>query len=237
MRKNDFNLIRSIRENYKKNHLSIIPVCEKSKDYQRITLLRNGASDCIEKPFRIEDFHVRVMLNLQLVEVLGELTEQSNRDFLTRLYNRKYFFEIGKKLYENFKRGSLKLTVAMMDIDFLKHINDTYGHLAGDRAIRHVADKLSDELRDSDIIARLGGEEFAAICTNVDPGEEKPLFDRLRASIHEKPLHVGKHTLNISISTGVTSRIGTCFDDMLHTADKLMYRAKTGGRNLVATDE
>jgi diguanylate cyclase (GGDEF)-like protein len=231
-----FSLIRTIRQTHKKNQLSIIPLCERSKDYQRVTLLRNGASDCIDKPFKIEEFHVRVMNNLQLVEVLMELTEHSRRDFLTRLYNRRYFFEIGAKLYENFRRGALKLTLAMIDIDHLKTINDTHGHLTGDTAIKTVAEMLSANLRATDVIARLGGEEFCVLCTDVKAGEAVNIFERIRRSVAEKPIPSERGEFHFSISTGVTEKIHESFEDMIHAADMLLYRAKENGRNLVVAN-
>ncbi len=234
--KSDFSLIRTIRQDYKKNQLSIIPLCERANDYQRVTLLRNGASDCIDKPFKIEEFHVRIMNNLQLVEVLRELTEHANRDFLTRLYNRRHFYEIGGKLYENARRGALKLTLAMIDIDHLKTVNDTYGHLTGDRAIKAVARVLSGNLRATDLIARLGGEEFCVLCTEVKEGESPAIFERIRRAVAEQALALEQGSLHITISAGVTSKTGTSLEEMLHTADMLLYQAKEKGRNTVALD-
>lgn len=234
--KANFSLIRSIRQAYKKNQLSIIPLCERANDYQRVSLLRNGASDCIDKPFKIEEFHVRIMNNLQLVEVLRELTEHSNRDFLTRLYNRRHFFEIGGKLYENARRGALKLTLAMIDIDHLKTVNDTYGHLTGDRAIKAVARVLSGNLRATDLIARLGGEEFCVLCTEVKEGEAPVVFERIRHAVAQQALSLEQGGLNITVSAGVTSKTGTSLEEMLHTADMLLYQAKEKGRNRVVLD-
>lgn len=234
--KNSFNLIRTIRQDHKKNQLSIIPLCERSKDYQRVSLLRNGANDCIDKPFRIEEFHVRVMNNLQLVEVLRELTENSNRDFLTQLYNRRHFFEIGNKLYENFKRGVLSLTLAMIDIDHLKPINDSHGHLVGDKAIKAVAEVLTANLRATDVIARLGGEEFCVLCTDVKPGEAAKIFERIRLFVAGRRVTFPDGELSFTISTGVTGKINTSFEAMLHAADMLLYQAKEKGRNMVIAD-
>jgi len=234
--KDNFNLIRTIRQDYKKNQLSIITLCERASDYQRVATLRNGASDCIDKPFKIEEFHVRVMNNLQLVEVLRELTESSNRDFLTRLYNRRHFFEIGSKLYENFKRGALKLTLAMIDIDHLKTINDTYGHLTGDRAIKTVARVLTGNLRATDVVARLGGEEFCVLCTDVKEGEAMTIFERIRQAVAGQTLSLKQQTLQFSISIGVTSQSQPSLEEMLHAADILLYQAKEKGRNTVVLD-
>jgi len=234
---NGFELIRSIRQQYKKNQLSIIPLCERANDYQRVSLLRNGASDCIEKPFKIEEFHVRVMNNLQLVEVLRELTENANRDFLTRLFNRRHFYEIGSKLYENARRGTLRLTLAMIDIDHMKTINDTHGHLTGDKALKTVSDGLLANLRATDVIARLGGEEFGVLCTDVKPGEAANIFERIRRLIAETRIPLETGHCRFTISTGVTEKMGTDFESMIHDADMLLYQAKEQGRDRVVISD
>ncbi len=234
--KNEYQLIRTIRGSYGKNQLSILALCERQNDYQRITLLRNGASDCIDKPFRIEEFQVRVMLNLQLVEITRELTDRANRDFLTQLYNRSYFYEIGRNLYENSKRGSLRLALAMIDIDYLKTINDGHGHLWGDRAIKLVAERLTKGLRASDVIARFGGEEFCVLCTNVKDNEAGDLFERIRRSVEEKPLPVPGSPLTVTVSIGATARQCDSLEKMIHKADLQLYRAKNKGRNTVIID-
>ncbi len=229
----DFDLIRTLRQDFKKNQLSIIALCERSKEFQRTMLLRSGVNDCIEKPFRIEDFQVRVMNNLQLVEVLKELTEHSNRDFLTQLYNRRYFFEIGSTLYENYKRGALHLTLAMLDIDHLKTINDTHGHLIGDKAIKTVAEVLTTNLRATDVLARLGGEEFCVLSTDVKPNEARNLFERIRKEVHKQSLSTPRGSIRFSVSIGVTTGIAPSFEDMIHAGDMLLYEAKQQGRNRV----
>lgn len=234
--KTGFTLVRTIRKEHKKNQLAIIPLCGRANDYQRVTLLRNGANDCIDKPFKIEEFHVRVMNNLQLVEVLRELTENSNRDFLTRLYNRRHFYEIGDKLYESSRRGTMQISLAMLDIDYLKTINDTYGHFTGDKAIKTVADVLLRNLRASDVIARLGGEEFCVLCTDVKTGEAGKIFERIRRSIGEQEIAIEGGSLQFTVSAGVTSKISTSLEAMMHTADMLLYQSKQQGRNRVTAD-
>ena len=234
--KNEYDLIRTVRDIYSKNQLSIIALCDSLNANQRISVLRNGGSDCIDKPFRVEEFQARIMLNLQLVEVVRELTDRANRDFLTRLYNRYYFYEIGRKLFENYKRGILRLTLAMIDIDHLKTINDTHGHLLGDRAIKMVADKLSAGLRTTDVIARFGGEEFCVLCTNVGEDAAGQLFERMRRSVAESPLPLQNSELRVTVSIGVTSGRYESLEEMIHKADQLLYRAKQAGRNIVVED-
>lgn len=234
--RNNFDILKTIRRIHQKNQLAIVALNESSKEYQRIMLLRNGTNDCITKPFRIEEFHARIMLNLQLVEVLRELTEHSNQDFLTQLYNRRHFFDTGSKLYAHYKRGSLDLTLAMLDIDYLKTINDTHGHLIGDKAITAVAEVLRSNLRATDVLARFGGEEFCVLCTNVKSRETENLFERIREKVQAQPLLTPTGTIGCSISIGVTSNPGNFLEDMIHSADLLLYQAKEQGRNRIIVE-
>ena len=177
------------------------------------------------------------MNNLQLVEVLRELTENANRDFLTRLFNRRHFYEIGSKLYENARRGTLRLTLAMIDIDHMKTINDTHGHLTGDKALKTVSDGLLANLRATDVIARLGGEEFGVLCTDVKPGEAANIFERIRRLIAETRIPLETGHCRFTISTGVTEKMGTDFESMIHDADMLLYQAKEQGRDRVVISD
>jgi diguanylate cyclase (GGDEF)-like protein len=229
----NFSLIKTIRNDYKKNQLSILALCERTKEYQRVMLLRCGANDCIDKPVRIEEFQVRVMLNLQLMEVLNELTDFSNRDFLTRVYNRKYFFEIGSTLFENYKRDALELTVAMIDIDDMKKINDSFGHLLGDKVIKKTAEVLTSNLRSADVIARIGGEEFCVLATKVNKQNALQVFERVSDAVKGQAIPTPNGHLKFSVSIGVTTAIKDSFEEMIHAADTNMYKAKAMGKSRV----
>lgn len=229
----NFAMIKNIRNDFKKNQLSILALCDRAMEYQRIMLLRCGANDCIDKPLRIEEFQVRVMLNLQLMEVISELTEFSNMDFLTRLYNRKYLFEIGSTLFENYKRDALELTLAMIDIDDMKSINDTHGHLVGDMVIKKTAKALNSNLRSADVIARIGGEEFCVLATKVRQDNAFAVFERVRKSINEEIIDTPAGPLKFGICIGATTGIRDSFEQMIHDADTLLYKAKAAGKNRV----
>lgn len=229
----EFSLIKTIRKAFKKDRLSVLALCERSREYQRVMLLRCGANDCIDKPLRIEEFQARVMINLHLMEVLSELTELTNRDFLTRLYNRKYFFEIGATLFENYKRGALKLTMAMLDIDKMKDINDAYGHLTGDLVIKKTAKVLSENLRSADVIARIGGEEFCVLATDIQSDDAQMVFERVKKALGREVIPTTAGNLRFGVSIGVTNTLSESFEQMLHAADTLLYQAKGEGRNRV----
>jgi len=232
-RMNGFELVGNIRKLRSKNELAIIGMLSDDSEYRLVMFLRSGANDCLVKPFKLEEFQVRVMQNLQLLEMFKEITELSRRDFLTNLFNRRHFFEVGKKFYENYRRNALKFVTAMIDIDNFKSINDTYGHSTGDRVLVVLSETLISSLRATDIVARFGGEEFCILSNDLVLGEGILVFERIRKKCADISLDTPKGPLSFTISIGLTGSIGESFDDMINTADKLLYKAKNSGKNKV----
>jgi diguanylate cyclase (GGDEF)-like protein len=123
------------------------------------------------------------------------------------------------------------LAVAVLDVDFFKRINDTYGHDVGDAAIVAVAQAMNQAFRGTDLVARMGGEEFCVLAVNAgDPAE---LFDRFRQQVEALEIPHAKGTLRMTISIGVTTHVQDSLDAMINDADKALYEAKLGGRNRV----
>lgn len=228
-----YELVSKIRNEYSKNKLSIIGMTSDDHESHLVKFLRCGANDCILKPFRVEEFHVRVMQNLQIVEIFHEMAELTRRDFLTNLYNRRYFFDVGSKFYENYKRENIKVSIAMIDIDDFKNINDTYGHNIGDLVIVTLSKILTNILRTTDIISRFGGEEFCVLSTGVSAEDGKELFERIRQTIEDHVITLPQNRIKFTISIGVTGNKCGSLEEMINEADRLMYKAKNSGRNKV----
>jgi diguanylate cyclase (GGDEF)-like protein/PAS domain S-box-containing protein len=161
------------------------------------------------------------------------LEHMAMTDELTGLYNRRYYHS---RIQEEFKRGKRHkgmLSLLALDIDHFKQINDTYGHESGDLALKHVADILKDTLRTTDIVARVGGEEFAILTINTDLDSAKFLAERVR-KIVEKQSHIFPDR-NLTISIGVATLEPSIRDveELLKNADLALYAAKHSGRNCV----
>jgi diguanylate cyclase (GGDEF)-like protein len=152
---------------------------------------------------------------------------------LTGLHNRRFFLDAGANLFAGMKRGQLSLTVAMIDIDHFKQINDTHGHDAGDMVLRHVGNILLGLCRQTDCVARYGGEEFALLAVNLPKEHEAAFFNKLREEIVSRPLVYGAKKIGIEISIGVCSSPCDTLEQMLDQADKALYAAKGAGRNRV----
>jgi diguanylate cyclase (GGDEF)-like protein len=169
---------------------------------------------------------------IQLVERNKQL---AIRDGLTRLYNRRAFDEALARAVAQEDRQQGSLAVLLLDLDYFKKLNDTYGHQAGDAALRHTADTLKRHLRKGDLAARYGGEEFVVILPGTEGRGALPLAERIRAAIEKGRLihEGGRITLTASLGVAIWPRDGREPAELLGAADRALYQAKESGRNRV----
>ena len=225
-------LCMKMRTNFPSTKLAILGITNSSNDFSGVRFFKAGADDIIHKPFLVEELVSRVNTRLDYLDSLRIIQEQANRDYLTKLYNRRYLFEMGNALFSNAKRSNIKIMIAMLDIDFFKRINDTYGHDVGDMAIVAVAKAISKGFRTSDIVARMGGEEFCIIAINNAAPVET--MERIRQYIEAMPIPLNENeSINLTISIGVTTTLFDTMDQMINHADQALYTAKQSGRNQV----
>jgi diguanylate cyclase (GGDEF)-like protein len=186
---------------------------------------------------RAELIHVSSGFIDQLLEQqqqIQTLRRQATHDGLTQLMNYQFFHEALGREVARARRGRKPLTVIMADIDRFKAINDTYGHLAGDHAIKSVAERIKSVLRETDDIARYGGEEFAMILFDIQPEDAIIVADRVRQKIGEALLRFDKQSFRITMSFGIATMYPDheiSKEDLLNQADQALYRAKSAGRN------
>ncbi|MGA1939413.1 sensor domain-containing diguanylate cyclase [Arcobacter sp. YIC-310] len=173
----------------------------------------------------------------ELEEVHKKLKEEANKDYLTNLYNKRYFDEVSHNLIEIAKRQNSPISVIMIDIDFFKNINDTYGHIVGDEVIKNIASLLIKNTRKSDIVSRFGGEEFAILLPNTNKKDAKEIAEKLR-NIIEEHIIILENTkeIKLTISLGVCQMNLKCDENIskvIDNADIALYQAKKQGRNKV----
>jgi diguanylate cyclase (GGDEF)-like protein len=179
---------------------------------------------------------LRLLAGRHRLHVLNTALASSARtDPLTKLPNRRHLDESLAAALSSGQRHRLQVSVLVMDIDHFKHVNDTYGHTAGDRVLEHVADLLQNAFRGHDIVGRWGGEEFLAVLPHTDGPAAALIGERLRRLVQDTPFtnKAGgqiRTTLSIGYATGV---VGGDKDELIHRADQALYQAKTGGRNRV----
>jgi diguanylate cyclase (GGDEF)-like protein len=186
-----------------------------------------------------EELARRQLERTELTQVIHELTELSLRDPLTGLFNRRGLEE---RLIEEFARArryGAPLSLIMIDIDHFKRVNDTHGHAVGDIAIGHVAKLLTKGRRASDIAARYGGEELVLLLPHTPLEGAMSLAERLRHQIEQTPYRAGDADDHLTASLGVSvyERAMREPNDLMHAADRALYRSKREGRNRVSLAE
>ncbi|OAZ97165.1 hypothetical protein ADS46_16440 [Halomonas sp. G11] len=159
-------------------------------------------------------------------------------DELTGLGNRRYMLNFSELLFEQSQRSRLPLSMALLDLDHFKHVNDNFGHPAGDQVLRAFADALCDEVRKADIVARLGGEEFCVLMPETNAEGALEVVERIRkrvARLSHQELGVPT-AVTVSLGLATADNPDTSFDHLYGRADQALYEAKTNGRNRVVVD-
>lgn len=176
-----------------------------------------------------------LVLMMMASDISAKMKKMATQDQLTGLLNRRGFNEYGERAYAAARRAGTELSVIMTDIDRFKFINDKYGHAAGDSALVHFARLVSESRRKEDVIARVGGEEFALLLPGTDLRDAMALADQMCSKIGASPMDMTSIGLPMTSSFGVAaiSENDKSLDDMILRADRAMYRSKRAGRNQV----
>lgn len=171
----------------------------------------------------------------ELQKLSDELRITSITDPLTGAYNRRFFFESAAKIVSTAQRHGYPFSVVTIDVDHFKNINDSHGHPAGDRVLQALTAICKESLREADLFARFGGEEFIMLLPNTGEEEARAVAERVRAKVAAQPVDVKDSKLDITISCGVSQyRTGeTDVEPALKRADVALYAAKNSGRNQV----
>ena len=202
-----------------------------------------GSDDYVTKPFNMTELLARVRAGLRIVDLQKALVatnrrleEMSLTDDLTQLRNRRAFDRELTTRFATAKRYERPLSIATIDIDYFKQINDTYGHQAGDAVLQAVARILNTSSRVPDFVARIGGEEFCVILPETGLFEAIQFAEKIRASVAAHPIEGQPVTVSIGISSMPHSLIASA-DEFMFASDQAMYRAKVRGRNRVESEK
>ncbi|WP_107824398.1 diguanylate cyclase [Campylobacter concisus] len=232
--KDGLEVLKEVRKEKDKNSLGVIVMTSPSEKTDASIFLKNGASDFIAKPFSKEELICRVNNTIEAMENINKIANFANRDFLTGVYNRRFFYSDVEEYVQAAEETNEPYAFAMIDIDYFKKINDTYGNDGGDRILKSIAKILNDNTKGSDIVARFGGEEFCVVLKKISQEEAVKFFVNLRAKVAENEVTIKKEKVKVTISIGVSFGNGHCeIDDMLEACDSALYTAKENGRNRV----
>ncbi|QPH84121.1 diguanylate cyclase [Campylobacter concisus] len=232
--KDGLEVLKEVRKEKDKNSLGVIVMTSPSEKTDASIFLKNGASDFIAKPFSKEELICRVNNTIEAMENINKIANFANRDFLTGVYNRRFFYSGVEEYVHVAEETNEPYAFAMIDVDYFKKINDKYGHDGGDKVLKSIAKILNDNTKGSDIVARFGGEEFCVVLKKINKEEAVKFFVNLRAKVAENKVTIKKEKVKVTISIGVSFGNGHCeIDDMLEACDSALYTAKENGRNRV----
>jgi two-component system cell cycle response regulator len=178
----------------------------------------------------------RARLRKDVEKAQAKMAEMSTVDELTKLYNRRYFIEALEGEFERAIRYGTEIALVMMDLDYFKKINDTYGHLAGDMVLSKIGDMLKAHVRRNDLACRYGGEEFAVILPSVSKESTYAAYDRFREKVFAQHFEYESMQFSITVSIGIAySNSAESINDLLAHADQALYQAKEENRNKIIT--
>lgn len=170
-------------------------------------------------------------LSFELDKAKQKAENSARIDSLTKLYNRRAFYELAPKYLSNAQRQNRAIAFVMLDIDHFKHVNDTYGHGIGDKVLEKVSEILRSRLREADLVSRLGGEEFALILPETDKDDAIVMVERIRTSIESLKFEEKELKITSSFGIALCKRCTETLDKLLIQADSALYQAKQEGRN------
>ena len=165
-------------------------------------------------------------------DTINILREKAAYDGLTQVYNQITFEELAKELLSKANREQAEACLFIIDIDFFKNVNDTYGHACGDLVLQNMSAVIKEVIRSNDLFGRLGGEEFGVLVTDISESNAFNLAEKLRLSVSESSIHYKNETVNVTISVGMSFyRPGQPYEELFEQADSALYQAKNSGRN------
>jgi diguanylate cyclase (GGDEF)-like protein len=227
------DLCRELRAAKPHSYIMMLTAC--ATDQQKLQGFAVGADDYITKPARMDELMARIRAGLRIVGLQQQLLALSQTDALTSLRNRRAFDERLAAAFEQARRYDRPLSLAVVDVDHFKTINDTHGHATGDAVLADVAKIIAAGTRQSDFAARVGGEEFAILLPETSASEAVQFSEKLRTAIATTSVAGQQVTVSIGIASVPHTEVrGTA--EFCRIADEALYRAKRNGRNRVDTE-
>ena len=227
-----FELVKAIRNKRGRDELAIIGISGSGSQSLSAKFIKNGANDFLVKPFLPEEFHCRVMQTMEQLKLIAEIKDTANRDYLTNLYNRRYFYNQSERILKSLKQKCESVIMVMVDIDHFKPINDTYGHQAGDNVLVEVSNAMQKYFSQY-LVARVGGEEFAILLNDLSLEQAFEFVDEFRFQISNTSFSFSGQPIGVSISAGIALSEDEELSQLINIADSALYDAKSQGRNQV----
>lgn len=231
---NGSELASIIRQHENFLSIPIIYLSTETNIKRKFMALRMGGDEFLTKPINDEDL---ISMVISRAARARKLTDLIDRDSLSGLLKHTKIKDLLATEIKRQQRTSGTLSFAMIDLDHFKKINDCHGHMAGDRVIRSLAYMLKQRARESDIIGRYGGEEFALILPNCSLSDAAGILEKLRADFNQISQSFNDITFTVTFSAGIAEwKPSQSADELINSADKALYLAKEGGRNCIVSN-
>ncbi len=247
-----YSVCRWLRLSESLRDIVVIMLTVRNEVKERIEGLHVGADDYVPKPYDPGELEARIYAALRSRSVRRELrqrnaelegmltrTEQmAMTDAVTGIFNRRRFQDVLKREWATARRYKHPLSCVLVDLDFFKAVNDSHGHSAGDDVLRQVAELITGSIREVDVCARYGGDEFAVLLPHTAVDKGTLVMDRIREKLVRAKRGWGDSAKGISLSIGIASTEDASLksaDELLEAADRALYEAKRQGRDRVVS--
>ncbi|MDP4144728.1 MAG: diguanylate cyclase [Bacillota bacterium] len=233
-----FQVCSLLKKDFETKDIPVIMVTAKNSGNDIKDALELGAFDYIKKPIDEVEVIARLKSALRYKSDHDKLKELAMKDGLTGLYNHSLLIELFDKELKKQSDNGGNIAFVMLDIDYFKTVNDTYGHVSGDRILRELSEILISYTGKSNIIGRYGGEEFGIVLPELDKEAVFDLCEEIRLKVEENSFDIGDKIIGITVSMGICYKSGKKLlrsGEIIEKADEALYRAKENGRNRIET--
>ena len=254
-----YEVCKQLKTDKQTKDIPVVFLSALNEVFDKVKAFQAGGVDYISKPFQVEEVMARVnthltiraqqkaltLQNEELVKKNALITEQAKklqllatRDSLTGLSNRRDFLEKAEQEEKRFKRTNKPFAFILLDIDYFKKVNDTYGHGCGDVVLKGVARGLEKALRAQDIVARWGGEEFVCLLPETEVNGAKNVAEKTRMTVETMSHECGAVSVSVTVTLGISVYDGSCsIEECIRRADAALYDGKKRGRNQVVVSD
>ena len=231
-----FELVRNLRYKYDKADLIMIGVSGESSEALSAKFIKHGANDFLRKPFHPEEFYCRIIHNIESLELVEQITHNAQRDHLTGLFHRSYFFNAARELYKNAEEKAAPLSMAIINVDHFSEINEKHGNGWGDVALKYIASSLHTMLGRF-LLARADSDDFYVLMPGLDHEKAAAFLGKVRQLLAGEDYVINGEVMRFYLSAGVTSNMGQSLDQQIAHANMYLRHAKEAGGNMIVDDD
>jgi len=230
-----FELVRNLRYKYDKTDLIMIGVSGESSEALSAKFIKHGANDFLRKPFHPEEFYCRIIHNIESLELVEQITYNAQRDHLTGLFHRSYFFNAARELYKSAEEKAAPLAMAVINIDHFSDINEKHGNGWGDIALKYIATSLHTMLGRF-LFARADSDDFYVLMPGLDHEKAAALLSKVKQLLAAEAYVINGETMHFYFSAGITSQMCQSLDHQIAKANIYLRHAKEAGGNMIVDD-